>query len=278
MSKQKKEEETKKQSSPAQSKAKPQAKKEQSASDSKSPEPQKPLESLEKKSKTGSHSSSTMTMRLKGHAIKTSLDFNFLKQKHPDFSVGDTVRVNVQIREGDKQRIQVYEGIVIALRGEGNGRSFIVRRLSHEVGVERIFPYYSPAIQSIEIVRKGRVRRARLYYLRHKSGKGGRIQESFAHIAGQRKEEELETEVEEVVEPSEAKEAEAVMGDKKIAKKIMKKEAKKVSRSGPRKIIKVSKTAAKKMVKKTASAADKKTAKQGSKKAMSKKATGEKKD
>lgn len=99
-------------------------------------------------------------------------------RQHPDFGVGDTIRVHYKIREGDKERIQAYEGTVISIRGGGSGKSFIVRRVSHEVGVERIFPYHSPAIDHIEIIRKGKVRRAKLYYLRHKSGKAGRIKEA----------------------------------------------------------------------------------------------------
>ena len=115
------------------------------------------------------------TIRLNGGALKTNLEFLSPKQTHPQFAVGDTIRVHFLIREGSKERIQIYEGTVIAIRGEGMGRSFVLRRVTHEVGVERIFPYYSPAIQKIEVKRKGKVHRARLYYLRGKSGKEGRI-------------------------------------------------------------------------------------------------------
>lgn len=100
------------------------------------------------------------------------------RRKHPEFRVGDTIRVQYRIREGDKERLQAYEGTVISIRGERDSRSFIVRRVSHDVGVERIFPYHSPSIDSIEIIRKGKVRRAKLFYLRHKSGKAGRIKEA----------------------------------------------------------------------------------------------------
>ena len=133
-------------------------------------------ESLEKKTKNTSS-----IMNINGRKLKTSLAFPFFKTKHPDFSVGDKVRVNLRIREGDKQRIQVYEGLVIAIRGEGHSRSFTVRRVTHEVGVERIYPYYSAFTESIEVVRRGSVRRSRLYYLRDKSGKEGRIREAFQH-------------------------------------------------------------------------------------------------
>ena len=100
------------------------------------------------------------------------------RREHPDFRVGDTIRVQYKIREGDKERLQAYEGTVISIRGERDSRSFVVRRVSHDVGVERIFPYHSPSVDSIEIIRKGKVRRAKLFYLRHKSGKAGRIKEA----------------------------------------------------------------------------------------------------
>lgn len=216
-------------------------------------------------------------MRLNGRALKTSLDLPFLKQRHPDFSVGDTIRVNVRIQEGDKKRIQVYEGIVIAMRGEGNGRSFIVRRVSHEVGVERIFPYYSPVIQSIEVVRKGRVRRARLYYLREKSGKEGRIQESFAYIAEKiEKEKELEKQAEESESPIPIDDKKKRLS-KKEPQKASKKSAEKISKQSSRKIVKVSKTAAKKMTKKAFATTKKKTAKKASKKTSKSKAKSKKK-
>ncbi|MBP9518838.1 MAG: 50S ribosomal protein L19 [Fervidobacterium sp.] len=90
----------------------------------------------------------------------------------PDFRPGDTVRVHVKVKEGDKERIQVYEGIVISIRGSGVGKTFTVRRVaSGGIGVERIFPLYVPTIDKIEIVKRGRVRRAKLYYLRDVKGK-----------------------------------------------------------------------------------------------------------
>tara|TARA_B100001939_G_scaffold347331_1_gene368632 strand:- start:28659 stop:29225 length:567 start_codon:yes stop_codon:yes gene_type:complete len=97
----------------------------------------------------------------------------------PSFNVGDTVKVHYRITEGDKERIQVYEGAVISIRGEGLSRTFIVRRVSHDVGVERIFPYHSPSIAKIEVSRRGKVRRAKLFYLRQRSGKSARIKEAF---------------------------------------------------------------------------------------------------
>lgn len=97
----------------------------------------------------------------------------------PSFNIGDTVKVHYRITEGDKERIQVYEGAVISIRGEGLSRTFIVRRVSHDVGVERIFPYHSPSIAKIEVSRRGKVRRAKLFYLRQRSGKSARIKEAF---------------------------------------------------------------------------------------------------
>ncbi len=98
----------------------------------------------------------------------------------PDFRPGDTVKVHVKIKEGDKERIQVFEGIVIRKRQGNNRGSFTVRKVSYGVGVERIFPSHSPAIERIEIVQRGKVRRAKLYYLRQLRGKAARIKEQRA--------------------------------------------------------------------------------------------------
>jgi large subunit ribosomal protein L19 len=100
-----------------------------------------------------------------------------IRKDHPVFRPGDTVRVNVRLKEGegDKERIQPFEGVVMSRRGELSGESFTVRRVSFGVGVERIFPVHSPMIGSIEVVRQGRVRRAKLNYLRHRKGKAARI-------------------------------------------------------------------------------------------------------
>ena len=95
----------------------------------------------------------------------------------PDFSPGDTVRVHVKIREGDKQRIQVFQGVVISKRKGGINASFTVRKVSYGVGVERVFPMHSPVIDKVEIVTRGRVRRAKIYYLRKLRGKAARIRE-----------------------------------------------------------------------------------------------------
>ena len=104
-----------------------------------------------------------------------------LGRKIPDFSPGDTVIVKVQVVEGDKKREQAYEGVVIAKRNKGLNSSFIVRKISSGEGVERTFQTYSPSVASIEIKRRGQVRRAKLYYLRGRSGKSARIREKLAH-------------------------------------------------------------------------------------------------
>ncbi len=93
----------------------------------------------------------------------------------PDFRPGDSVRVHARVVEGDRERIQVFEGVVIRIRTRGAGSSFTVRRVSHGIGVERVFPYYSPLVEKVEVARVGRVRRARLYYLRDRVGKAARI-------------------------------------------------------------------------------------------------------
>ncbi|MBB6249607.1 MAG: 50S ribosomal protein L19 [Azospirillaceae bacterium] len=95
----------------------------------------------------------------------------------PEFSPGDTVKVNVKVIEGSRERVQAYEGVVIARRNAGVSSSFTVRKISYGEGVERVFPLYSPRIDSIELIRKGDVRRAKLYYLRDRRGKSARITE-----------------------------------------------------------------------------------------------------
>ncbi len=100
-----------------------------------------------------------------------------MKQDIPDFTPGDSVRVHLQVIEGEKERIQVFEGIVIARKGGGIRETFTVRKVSYGIGVERTFPLHSPRIEKIEVVRRGKVRRAKLYYLRQRKGKAARIKE-----------------------------------------------------------------------------------------------------
>ena len=101
----------------------------------------------------------------------------YMRGDIPPFRPGDTVRVNVRVKEGEKERLQAFEGVCIARRGSGVSQTFTVRKISNGIGVERIFPLHSPMIGDISVVRRGRVRRAKLYYLREASGKAARIRE-----------------------------------------------------------------------------------------------------
>lgn len=101
----------------------------------------------------------------------------YLKENIPTFRPGDTLRVGVRVREGDKERLQAFEGVCIARKHGGVSETFTVRKISGGIGVERIFPLHSPSIESITVVRQGRVRRAKLYYLRARRGKAARIKE-----------------------------------------------------------------------------------------------------
>jgi large subunit ribosomal protein L19 len=105
------------------------------------------------------------------------LESAFLRDDIPDFAPGDTVRVNVRVVEGGRERVQAYEGVVLGRDGGGVRETFTVRKISFGVGVERIFPVHAPIIQSIEVLRRGDVRRAKLYFLRDLSGKAARIKE-----------------------------------------------------------------------------------------------------
>jgi len=106
-----------------------------------------------------------------------SVEAEQMKQDLPSFSPGDTVKVHYRVTEGGRDRIQVYEGVILQRQGGGMGESFTVRRVSYGVGVERTFPLHSPKVTKIEVVRRGKVRRARLYYLRERIGKRARIKE-----------------------------------------------------------------------------------------------------
>ncbi|MDG9729791.1 50S ribosomal protein L19 [Ignatzschineria sp. RMDPL8A] len=101
----------------------------------------------------------------------------------PEFNPGDTVAVQVRVKEGERERLQVFEGVVIAKRNRGLGSAFIVRRISHGVGMERTFQTYSPMIAGVEVKRRGDVRRAKLYYLRERAGRAARIKEKLSRKA-----------------------------------------------------------------------------------------------
>ena len=109
--------------------------------------------------------------------VITSMEKELMRLDIPPFHIGDSVKVHVKIREGEKERIQVFEGVVIRHHRSGMGATVTVRKVSYGVGVERIFPVHSPQIDKIELVRRGKVRQARLYYLRKRKGKAARIQE-----------------------------------------------------------------------------------------------------
>ena len=109
------------------------------------------------------------------------------KRPIPDFRPGDTVVVAVRVKEGERSRIQNFEGVVIARSGAGLNESFTVRKISYGEGVERVFPLYSPLVEGIKVVRYGRVRRAKLYYLRGRTGKAARIPEELPHRVAKRK-------------------------------------------------------------------------------------------
>ena len=111
--------------------------------------------------------------------IMQELEARTSKRRLPDFGPGDTVIVQVKVREGDRERVQAYEGIVIACKNRGLNSSFTVRKVSHGEGVERVFQTHSPAIADVEVKRRGKVRRSKLYYLRARSGKSARIEEKL---------------------------------------------------------------------------------------------------
>ena len=111
--------------------------------------------------------------------IIESLTNDQLRTDLPEFNIGDTIKVHVKIKEGDKERIQIFEGTVIAKKHGGIQETFTVRRLSYGVGVERTFPVNSPKIDKIDVVRRGKVRRAKLYYLRDRVGKATRVKEKI---------------------------------------------------------------------------------------------------
>jgi large subunit ribosomal protein L19 len=117
--------------------------------------------------------------------ILDKLEAEQCKQEKPAICPGETVRVHVKIVEGEKERTQVFEGIVIGLSGKGNRETFTVRKISYGVGVERIFPLHSPRIEKVDVVSRGKVRRAKLYFLRQRSGKAARLAGEEGSASGQ---------------------------------------------------------------------------------------------
>ncbi|MCR5208873.1 MAG: 50S ribosomal protein L19 [Lachnospiraceae bacterium] len=111
------------------------------------------------------------------HEIIEEIEKEQLKEQVPEFSVGDTVKVSNRIKEGEKSRIQIFEGVVIKVQNESNRATFTVRKLSNGVGVEKTWPIHSPNVEKVEVVRRGKVRRARLNYLRNRVGKDAKVKE-----------------------------------------------------------------------------------------------------
>lgn len=128
----------------------------------------------------------------------------YLKKEIPEFKVGDTVKVHFRVQEGEKERIHIFEGVVIKKGGRGINKNFTVRKISYGIGVERIFPLHSPLLEKVEVVNTGRVRRAKLYYLRHKIGKGTKIKKRIVSVPEEGTPEQLENET--VTETGEKKE------------------------------------------------------------------------
>lgn len=112
------------------------------------------------------------------NALKLISDSS-LKANVPEFEVGDTVKVNVRIKEGEKYRIQAFEGTVIAKKHGGISETFTVRRVAHGCGIERVFPLHSPVVDSVEVIRHGKVRRSKLYYVRNRVGKAAKVKEQI---------------------------------------------------------------------------------------------------
>ncbi len=152
---------------------------------------------------------------------KEQYDALVAKRAIPDFTHGDTVKVWVKIREGDKERLQAYEGVVIARTGTGLMESFTVRKISYGEGVERVFPVLSPNIDKIEVVKRGKVRRAKLYYLRDRRGKAARIFEN----QGARTKKIEAGEREAAAQAKAAREAEKIAAAEALAAEVAKKEA-----------------------------------------------------
>ncbi len=148
---------------------------------------------------------------------------SLVKKTVPTFEIGDTVRVHVKVVEGDKERIQVFEGVVIARKGGRNSETFTVRKISYGVGVERIFPVHSPIVTRVDVVRQGKVRRAKLYYLRAKKGRTAKledrefVQAEIAPVAGAKSVEQETSAAEKKVESTAAK-AKAAPAGKPAAK------------------------------------------------------------
>jgi large subunit ribosomal protein L19 len=152
---------------------------------------------------------------------KEQIDALAARSNHPDFTHGDTVKVWVKVREGEKERLQAYEGVVIARTGTGLNESFTVRKISYGEGVERVFPVLSPNVDRVEVLKRGKVRRAKLYYLRDRRGKSARIFESTN--ARTKKIESSERDA--ALEAKNAREQEKIAAAETLAKELAEKDA-----------------------------------------------------
>jgi len=146
------------------------------------------------------------------------IEKSYMKENVPDFGVGDTVKVHVKIREGDKERLQIFQGTVISRRGGGTGETFTVRKISGGIGVERIFPLHSPNVSQIERIRQGKVRRAKLYYLRELTGKSARITEKLVDKTAEK----AEKKAKKPAKKAKAKADPKIKAEKKATKKAKK--------------------------------------------------------
>ena len=111
--------------------------------------------------------------------IMQAFSAKYVKENHPEVAIGDTVKVHLKVKEGNRERIQIFEGTVIAKKHGGIEETFTVRRISYGIGVEKVFPVHAPSIEKVEVVRHGKVRRAKLYYLRKRVGKAAKVKEAL---------------------------------------------------------------------------------------------------
>ncbi len=169
----------------------------------------------------------------------SKIESKHIKKRIPKFSSGDTVKVQVKIKEGDKERSQVFEGVVLQRRGEGTGETFTVRKVSSGIGVERIFPLHSPNLSKIKVLKRGKVRRAKIFYLRKLMGKSAKIEEQrdkYVEEEIKQEEEEKKEEVEKEVKAEVKKETKAeVKKEPKEEKKVKEEKKEEIKKEAEKK-------------------------------------------
>lgn len=166
------------------------------------------------------------------------IEKSYMKEDIPEFGIGDTVKVHVKIREGDKERLQIFQGTVISRRGGGTAETFTVRKISAGIGVERIFPLHSPNVSQIERIRQGKVRRAKLYYLRELTGKSARIKEKLVDHTAEKAEKKANQPAKKAkvaVDPKVKAEKQAALQAKRAKKAEKKSAAKKTTKKTAKK-------------------------------------------